>query len=408
MKLSVLDFATPKEAFDRARDGDRIYFPGRYVGYEAPPGGFKINRSIEVYGDGMCDNGAPTGSVVYGDRQETPPDPPTYGDAFLVDVPTGSVPMGPVYFHDFKVSACQNGILCQLASAQKKLQSLTADRVNVFNATEHGFRLEGFSSANRIESMGITACVASISVGMGLRLKHLRSARVVRSTFIDNHLHAIRAESCSMALYNTGCDNTAHLGDPPPAGQYAIEEQMLFSSCIAVVVDACVFESFQKINATPPGAGVGCRFLSTKVAQIGGSFFYTGGSTPTITGVLAEGAGSGPVVVLPNRFERVAGWMVNVEDTVLGCVILAQFDHKNQPTHSGAIHVPAASGGNGGCVGVPLERRPSDPFDTNRGLIVPSGTAAASNLQDGMLYLATSTGKLMGRIGAQWKTIQTD
>ena len=181
-----------------------------------------------------------------------------------------------------------------------------------------------------------------------------------------------------------------------------------------MLVDACAFESFQFIKQTTPpadpiylGTGVACEFLSTKVSQIGGSSFYTGGSTPTITGILGKGAGSGPVVVLPNRFERVAGWMVNVEDTVLDCVILAQFDRLNQST-AGAIHVPAASGVNGGCVGLPFERRPDAPGDTRRGLVVPSGTAATSDLKDGMLYHAESSGKLMGRAGAQWKIIQTD
>lgn len=415
MKLSVLDFATTKEAFDRARDGDRIYFPGRYVGYPAPSGGFRVNRSLQVFGDGMCDNGEPTGSVVYGEKlQHDPPyDPPLYGDAFVVDVPASN-PAWPVHFHDFKISACLNGFLCQVPSG-KSLQSLTAERVNVFNAREFGFRLEGFSASYRIESVGIVACVASIAPGTALKLKFVRSARVIRSTFIDNRQYGIRCENSSVALYNTGCDNSQHLGDDVThVGQYPIEDQMLFSSCIAVLVDGCAFESFQFIHQTTPpappiylGAGVACEFLSTKVAQIAGSFFYTGGSTPTITGILASGAVSGPVVVMPNRYERVAGWMVDVKDEVLDCVILAQFDRVNQEDYSGAMHVPAASGGNGGCCGVPFERRPS-VGDTRRGLIVPSGTAAVTDLRDGMLYLAVSTGNVMGRVGALWKTIQTD
>ncbi len=408
MKLNVLDFATPEEAFSRCRDGDRIHFPGRYeFQYFAPVAGYKIKKSIEVFGDGMCDNGIQTGSVIFGHQTGSEPNA-TFDDVFVIDFTAANV-IGPVYFHDFKIPKTKNGIRCDLSTG-KSVQSIVAERVNVFNASEAGFRLLGFDAGAKIESVAILASTASFCLERGVWLKQVRAARVERSTFIDNHLHGIDAEGCAIALYNTGCDNTQHLGLNPPPVAYKIEEQMIFSSCTAVLVDACAFESFQPISTAPAGAGVGCRFVGTKAAQIGGTSFYTGGSSPTsppITAILADGAGSGPVVVLPNRYERVAGWMVNVADDMLDCVVLAQFDRMNQLTHKGAIHVPAAIGGNGGCVGDAFERRPSDE-DTRRGMVFPSGTVSTTDTRDGMLYLSVSSGKLMGRVGAQWKTVLTD
>ena len=51
MLLNVLDFPTPEDAINAARDGDRVYFPAAYGPYTAPASGYRIRRNIEIFGD---------------------------------------------------------------------------------------------------------------------------------------------------------------------------------------------------------------------------------------------------------------------------------------------------------------------------------------------------------------------
>src|SRR5947207_797085 len=54
MLLNVLDFPDPGTALLCAQHGDRMYLPGGFT-FEAPPDGWTLNKSLELFGDGPGD-----------------------------------------------------------------------------------------------------------------------------------------------------------------------------------------------------------------------------------------------------------------------------------------------------------------------------------------------------------------
>ena len=102
MLLNVLDFTDPAAAFAVADHGDRVYFPGTRE-YEAPLGGWQINKGIEIFGDGP---GTPTsrrGSIL------TPSS--ASGSANDVFVCNAVAPIGlpNIYIHDLWITRRING-----------------------------------------------------------------------------------------------------------------------------------------------------------------------------------------------------------------------------------------------------------------------------------------------------------
>lgn len=68
MLINVRDFATVQDALNAAKSGDRVYFPslaGSTPGfYQAPDGGWTINKSLEIFGDGLGDIGAGQATLI--------------------------------------------------------------------------------------------------------------------------------------------------------------------------------------------------------------------------------------------------------------------------------------------------------------------------------------------------------
>src|ERR1051326_219341 len=115
MRLNVLDFASPDDAFAVAQDGDTIYFPNRGLPYSpgATPGYWPIATGLTIVGDGAGLAGGTGGSrLLAKDNQSA---------LFKVQAPAGNVYLRDLQLQPHSLGANDGtsgsiGILCQLGS----------------------------------------------------------------------------------------------------------------------------------------------------------------------------------------------------------------------------------------------------------------------------------------------------
>jgi len=396
MLLNVMDYASVQAAIDAAADGDRIYLPALRSKYRAPfGGGFKIKKSLEIFGDGPGANDDDTGTTI---------EPASSSDdVFQID--STSLPIASVFIHDLKIKSSspstkgRYGITC--VTGPHAIESIRIERVGVFDLgedlAEHGFDFDGGTAY--IGRVSIVASGARGCAGLGLLLEKVQHARVVNCNINGNLGGGALGIESGAAFYASGLDDNA-----TDAG--ATRGQLGFSNCQIARVDACHFENFDK-----PG-GDERRRIACDIDSSGGGAVLGGNSfgirnPPAVdaTGILVRASGNGPVTILPNRLKRVKN-MVVVDSGAADCVVLPQLDDQRGPLDQGTITLPGPP--NDGLIGSPTIRRlPATLPNAFAGLIVPSGpTDPTTGSLPGMLFYNTTLG-LRVRKAAAWKTVKT-
>jgi len=410
MLLNVLDFATPQAALDAAVDGDAVYFPG--IQFPTQPtyvqsGGFRITKSLEIYGDGPGDVAAYTGTVFQAAGEGEP--------VFVIEPPDPGTIVS-VVLRDFKIKTPPTtgveGIRCVLG-ANQTVESLRLERINVLEVGGAGFRIEGVSlDGGQIRMLAMLDCVAYRARGYGAILKQVASARLVRTVMNDNGrgdpegggtAGGMLCEASGVALYLPAFDVAAT--DPVSP---ASEPQLTFLNARIARVDAGHFENFSRTVVAEAvrfqGAGGAAVFGASNLANLDPPGPSTG--LVVVEGGTPENRPAGPVVVLPNSHTRVQPDLIQVDAGAADVTLLPQFNDPrvDATTETGAILLPA-NPENGGTLAMPYVRR-IQASDSPAALIIQSATAdSVSGLVDGMLLYRSDTNQLRVRVGGSWRKV---
>jgi len=383
--LNVLDFATEQTALDQAEDGDAVYFPGVKT-YTPPAGGYQIEKSLEIFGDGPADAGdAPGTRFLPGSSG---------GDIFVVSPAAGDI--ASVRFRDFKITIGQIagdcGIKC-VPGTDRKVGAIRLERVNVFHMATAAFCFDASASGAAIEMISMIDCAGTQNGGLGALFKNVRSARLVRCVFVTNELGGIRAEESGMALYMPSADDNG-------ADANATQGQMLFLDCSIARVDTGQIEKFAGKTVAE-----GCTFDgSGGAAAIEGANFTEVNPSPSdAVGIKTT---DGPVMLLPNRFARVKPILAKAGAASSDVVMLQQFNDPTSPPSNPLGHMVVPEP-NHGMIASPFVRRDETLFaDDIAGLSLPADPSTPSvGLMDGMLYFATVSSQVLVRVAGAWKVV---
>lgn len=372
MRINVLDYPTPADAFAAARDGDGVYFPGTQP-YTAPVGGWAIAKSLEICGD-SDGSGASGGSILNAAND------PNSSVFVVISAPS-------VYIHDLRLVGpgglgTGSGISCQPG-----VEDLRVSRITVVGFAGHGIHLAGTSGTGTIRRVLLLDSTARDCAGAGVRMDHTDDALMMGCMLEENQKSGLAAAYSSVALYHCGFD-----GNSLSSGLGSNDGSLSCDHCSRVRVDACRFVNF---NAGPVRKA--CVLASCDVSMVD-ACFLDGGVGSGRSGVVVTGTGTGPAVIMSNRFKNV-DTLVRVDVGARGSVVFPQYDE----SAIGTIVLPEP---NEGMFGATHIRRPSGTLLT--GLIVPSSaTDPTANLQDGMLAYNTVAQRLGVYQGGLWLSIET-
>jgi len=369
----VLDFPSPAAAFAAAQEGDAVHFPG-IAPYTAPVGGWLIDKSLNVFGDTDGLAGSFNGTVL---RAASDPNSPVF---VVTDAAR------KVHIHDLQLLGPSglgtgSGIQCQAG-----VEDIALTRVFANGFAAHGFQFTGTASTP-ITAASLMDCTVRDCTKAGVLMDHVTDALLMGCAFHENQGPGLEASECGVALYQCGFD-----GNSLANGLGATDGNLECVECTGVRVDACRFVNFDSGQVRKA-----CVLVSCDQAMVD-ACFLDGGIGPECEGVVVTGAGTGPAVILSNRFKRVET-MVRVDAGARDAIVLPQYDE----TGSGTIVLPSP---NEGMFGAAHINRPAGNALT--GLIVPSSTGLPTeNLRDGMLAYHPGCEVLLVRQGGVWRAIET-
>lgn len=182
MMHNVLDYPTPKDAFAAAADGDSVYFPGTKT-YEAPPEGWQVTKSLEIYGNGPGDPPTSCGTTLKPNSATG-----TTRDVFHL-VPGDHAALANVEFRDLAIqgSGAPGTAIRYLASGSSKLSDIRITRVVISSMGSEGISLIGAEqapdAASRLTGVVITGTQIFDCGGAGLHTAHASEIEVRQSRF---------------------------------------------------------------------------------------------------------------------------------------------------------------------------------------------------------------------------------
>lgn len=408
MELNVLDFPTPQAALDAARDGDTVYFPGNIAPYQAPQGGFKISKNIEIWGDGPAGPGVPLGTAFEPGG--------TNGTDFHVLVvqppPSG---LERVRFRNFQVRRRDAvnpdgniGILCRTAQG-RPIETIHMERIAVVDLRDAGIVVEGVDlpgtggNSVAIANLLMLECATSGSAGISTTLRNVVRAAVIRSHADGGAGDGWLIDRCAVALYQGATESSPMLRNA----------HMTLRGCRVAIVDAVAIENFDSSAAGTEGCLVeGAVIEGTAVkggplwlggCGFGGSFE---GYTVERRGVRVLDTFDGSAFIAPNGFTRVRELVaLSVAD---GSTVLPQFNDLGgiaTPGLEGIIVIPA-----GAMVAAATINRNEGASAVYSGLIIPSKDDGDPTwaVQNGMIYYDSSASgpRFRVRIANAWKTLK--
>jgi hypothetical protein len=390
MLLNVLDYQSPQAALDAADNGDRIYFPA-VAPYIAPLGGWKIIKSLELFGDGMGISNF--GSILRAFDKDSP----------VIEVVT---PARNVCLRELQLqrggtgTGTGVGVLCRSTSSNPTTAiGLRLRGLSVNGFPSHGIHLEGLNASARISSVAIHDIDAKNCGGAGIFLKNAFDVRITDSTFAQNQLNGASATGGSVALRACTFDGNVLATTFPPGTDPQLIGEVTLTACEIVDIDACRFLNVQG----PALAGIvrrACVLVDT-CGQVGNCQFESTTSQVECRGIELVGSEGGPFVVMGNRFANVKKLIV-LGIGVTGCAFYPQYDQ----TAGGLIEFPALPALSGGAYGAAHIVRPSEVV--LRGLQLPvldSDPAVARSFEGMFAYNPQAGVRVYTSTG--WKTVST-
>lgn len=402
MLLNVLDFPTPKDALTAAVDGDSVYFPG-VAPYLAPPEGWQITKSIEIFGDGPANLATERGTILK-------PNPATGAprDVFQI-VPDDNTDLANVEIRDLSIKGSgAAGIgIHHLGSTIKKLSAIRISRAVITLMGNEGISLIGFSNpaaaTGHVQGVLITETEVSSCGGTGLWTNTAFQVHVERSRFKANAAGAVLALSTELSMYACDFDSNGKVPDAPdaPGGPIVPGEAMVEARSAHIArFDACRFAGFSStVKALRlTRAGGGC---------IGACSFELATRIDTATAIsLADDEPTGAFTIMTNRFRGV-GKALAVDapvDSNRGCVVFPQaYDLVSPGDPVPTITLP--SGARTAPLAVPGLNGPST---TVAGILVPvfDSNPSAAAIEGSICFVQDGSPSLRVISGGLWLPIE--
>jgi hypothetical protein len=396
-----------------AQNGDRIHVHagGPYV---APPGGWRIKRSIDLYGDGA-------GRAIFQDAGARPPRstllvPRTTSDPVLVldlsEVPAGQS-LWNVHVHDLQIAQVgrvpaaahptSNGIHLKIEN-EKLFNNLQLSRLFVYGMGNDGIHLEGKDGKWDPIRVKIEDCHAAFNARHGLYARHVNQLRIEGGGYWGNWNKGAHLMSCpAVHVSGTTFESNQKGGvkaDPLAAAQLFVE------NCGGFQVSGCHFEGF--VDNARSGVRTAVT-INSPGGYIGDCYFHGVASKPGSTGIHV-GWESHSVVVGSNEWSYVDK-LVEVADlpTTKSCTVLPQavtystgvasrIVIPDAPDRGHVAVVPTSHTSNvTGGIGVP---RISDAV---RKAMRPA--SAGGTLRKGTLVFNETSGKLNYWDGSEWREV---
>lgn len=396
-------------ALANAEDGDRIHVqsPGPYI---APPGGWRIRRSIELYGDGA-------GKAVFqqGARHTSTVLQPHGGADPVLVLDLSEVPLHQslwnVYLHDLQI--CQtgnvpapgnpgsNGVFLKITE-EKTVASLRLSRLFVYGMGNDGIHLEGKDGTWDPVGVSLDDCNSVYNTRHGLLARYVNQLNVRGGAYHGNWNKGAQIQGCpAVHVAGTTFESNQKQGarkDTLAAAQLFIENSGGFQ------VSGCHFEGF----ANPGGSSQRAVAINSSGGYVGECFFSGNGSTLS-TGIYV-GWSSHSVVVGTNDWSHVEK-LVEVADvpTTTSCTVLPQ-NVSYSADAAARIVVPDAAD-RGHLLVVPT----SNGSNLTAGLALPRLTkqtrdamkpvSAGGTLRKGLLIFNETSGKLNYWDGTAWREV---
>ena len=392
-----------------AQSGDRIHVqaPGPYF---APPGGWRIKRSIELFGDGA-------GRAVFQDPKHTSTmlRPASTNDPVLVldlsEVPTGQS-LWNVYLHDLQIGQTvnvpapagprSNGVFLQITD-EKTVSNLRLARLFIYGMGNDGIHLEGKDGISDPVGVTIENCNSIYNRRHGLLARYVNQLDVRGGAYRGNWHKGAQIQSCpAVHVTATTLESNQKAGagvDTLAAAQLFVEDSGGFQ------VSGCHFEGF----ANKGGSSATAVTINSCGGYIGENYFYINRESRGATGIYI-GWSSQSIVVGANQWCWVDK-LVEVADlpTTISCTILPQnVAHwaraesrivlPDAPDRGHLMVVPTANGSNL-TAGLALPRLSKGKRDAM------SSLAAGGTLRAGLLIFNDSTGKLNYYDGSAWREL---
>lgn len=273
---NVRDYPSPAAALAAARDGDRVYFPSPGP-YPAPPGGWRIARSLEIFGDG------PGNETVAGASSIVPD---SAGNAFVLD---STVALSNLHIHDLLVvrrgNAPGNRAAIRLRmpdAGTHTLSGLHLERVAFVNLAHDAIALDG-GARNAVLLVSLVDCEVNTCGGSGVVLRHTTTTYLLGGYYHDCRGFGLYAEaSGGLRLLGTAFEHNQLAGI---SNDY--DAQLRLKLCHGFTVLGCHFEEFSD-SARPARTAITVeRCLGGQVSST--LFVKNGAGVPGSRGVFILG-----------------------------------------------------------------------------------------------------------------------
>lgn len=388
------------KAISVAATGDRVYIPG-VRNFEAPPNGWIVDKSLEIFGDG------PGGSLAGGTGTTLSPSsiqgvPGAGYDVFVLTLPqVGSIEN--VYIHDLAIlcpagRSGRDGIRFYPDIPDIKLSACRLEHLRLENLGACGVRLGKTSiwpaRPNDVVSLWMSDVGVDGCGGVGIDIQNAYVGELVRVRCAGNLREGLR--STNGGLIYQACTFEAN----KVGGDASVKAEMVVVGGYFSRIDACQFKDF-----AGSGTGVGLQLQDPVTAMISGCDFTLSTSGLSATGLelVSPTASAGAVAIFVNRFNN-CGTGIRAADSFRALTVMPQ----SCPTNVQMVLPSAASSSPFG--------EPSRGIASGAGLMLPAGvtgtdpqlpTNPTSNVQRGTLYYSVDDNVVRVRLGSEWFNVLT-
>ena len=327
--LNVRDYPSPAAAIEAAKDGDRIYFPspGPYL---APPGGWKISKSLEIFGDGVGNGTRTSGSALVARAGAG-------NNVFFLDA--SSQTLYNISFRDlFLVSpdtASGDAIHAVINDATHKIAGLRFDAVTCRGPFANGIHIDG-GAQQAILLVRIADCEANSCAGNGLDIRNCTTTYVLGGFYHGCRHFGIYAEnSFGIRLIGTALEENQTAGT---SSDYDAQLRLKLTHAFTVI--GCHFEDFSQAGRA---AKTAISVENCRGGQISTSGFGNNGQGVSGSrGIFIQG-GSQNIEVGVNTWSMVDTTVSIRSSDASGCVVQPQNKYKTDARAAGSIAIPSAA-----------------------------------------------------------------
>ena len=328
---NVRDYPSPAAAIAAAQDGDRIYFPSPGP-YQAPPGGWKIDKCLEIFGDGIGNGSRSAGSTLI-------PHPGADNHIFTIDPSARS--LSNIYFHDLHLfgtdSSTGDGIHATIRDTLHTISELGIDRVTCTRRLRDGIHLDGGPKGGLL-IVHIGDCVADGCDRSGIDLRHCTTTYITGGYFHGCGRFGIYSE----AAWGLRLLAVALEGNQIGGSSNDYDSQLRLKLTHAFTVIGCHFEEFSDPRRPPRTAITVENCWGGQVSTC--QFIRNHSGVQGSRGIFVTDS-SRDIMISANLFARIDTLVsLNVGRGVRGCTIEPENVFAADAHAAGILKVPDVGG----------------------------------------------------------------